>query len=163
MPSMVELVIPVGTDIPDVFALEAANLSAEIIKLIDRTENLWDGPGGTLALKTSIQNVIGLSRTRAEMWLDEVAVSKILSGGGAVPRQSPGNVIASVGDSLVSHLAEKIVAKIKASISRLLTAQGTGGIQIKDIPFARTMLSITMQRVKNQYDCEEGIVHTNNA
>lgn len=163
MPSMVELVIPISSDLPELYAIEAANLSNEIIRLLDRIENLWDGPGGPLGLVNAIQNIIGLSRSRAEMWLNTIEVSKSKTGEERLPHQYPGCVVASVGDSMISHTADKILAKIKATISKVLTSQGKGGINVKDIPFARAMLSITMQRVKNKYDCEEGIAHSNSA
>jgi hypothetical protein len=163
---MVEVVIPISSPVPEICVLEAVKLSAEINRLIDRVENIWDGPGGPTALRDAIQNIIGLARSRVIMWLDSIEETSAKSGvDGALPTQSPGNVVASVGNTNgnnpVPYTAQRIYNIIKERLSKLFTAQGQGGIGTKNVSNARMILDLTIQRVKNHYGCDVGIVHTN--
>lgn len=168
MPQMIEVVVPVTSPVPEICVLEALKLSLEINRLIDRVENIWDGQGGPTSLRDAIQNIIALARTRVVMWLDSIEETAEKSGLGAgVPTQSPGNVVASVGNTNsnnpVVYTAQRIYNKIKAKISELLTKQGKGGINLVDMEKARIILDLVIQRVKHHYGCELGIVHTNTA
>lgn len=164
MPAMVELVLPVSKPTPEEFKIEAARLSASIIRVIDRVENIWDGPGGIASLRDAIQNIIGLARTKTEMWLSKIELTKNLSKEEQIPSQGPSNVVASVGNgnsnNPVPYTADRVFNLIKVSLSKTLSKQGTGGIRLCCVENARTILDLALQRVKLKYDCGEAIVHT---
>lgn len=164
--SMVEVVIPVSSPIPATCVEESTKISAEISRVLDRIENIWDGPGGPTALRDAIQNILGLARSKVIMWLDSLEDTARRSGLGAgIPSQSPGNVVASVGNSNpnnpVPYNAQRIYNKLKARLSSMFSKQGTGGIPLADIDKARIVLDLVFQRVKQQYGCDFGIAHTN--
>ena len=160
----IELVLPVGCKVPPAVPEEAARLAAKIIKMIDRVENIWDGPGGVGAAKEAVQSIIGLARTRAIRWLDKVAITKAQTKEEQLPSQDASNKIASVGNgnsnNPIKYTAERIHPIVVATIMAIFSQQGKGGLKVEDVPMAKLLVTLAFQHVKDKYECGEGIVHT---
>lgn len=160
----IELVLPIESKVPSMIPEEAAKLAAKIIKMIDRVENIWDGPGGVESAKSAVQTIIGLSRTRAIRWLDTISITKTQSKEEQIPSQDPSCKVASVGNgnsnNPIKYTASRIHAIIVANVMLVFSKQGTGGLKVEDVPMAKLLVNLAFQHVKDKYGCGEGIIHT---
>lgn len=161
----IELVLPVGCKVPPTVPEEAAKLAAKIIKMIDRVENIWDGPGGVASAKEAVQTIIGLARTRAIRWLDTIAIAKSITKEEQLPSQDASTKIASVGNgnsnNPIKYTAERIHPIVVATVMLIFSQQGKGGLKVVDVPMAKLLVNLAFQHVKDKYSCGEGIIHTN--